>query len=153
MRTAIAGEPARSVAVTTIGLLTLLWGVGYAVLGGSAIVGGIGWLTQPGDDPWTPVITLFGFLPALVVVIGIAFLLVGILGLLAGSGVLRLKQWGRILTFLAAVLAILLGAASLSAYEGATALEIALGVVQILYGILAIVILSMNGPEFTQAQA
>ena len=40
--------------MTTIGLLTLLWGVGYAVLGGSAIVGGIGWLTQPGDDPWTP---------------------------------------------------------------------------------------------------
>ncbi len=39
------------------------------------------------------------------------------------------------------------------AYERATALEIALGVVQILYGILAIVILSMNGPEFTQAQA
>ena len=38
-----------------------------------------------------------------------AFLPLGILGLLAGSGILLRQQWGRILTLILAVLAILLG--------------------------------------------
>ena len=87
------------------------------------------------------------------IVIGVAFVPQGILEMLAGSGVLWRKQWGRILTFIVAVLAILWGVASLGAYTqdaNGNAFFIAFGAIQILYGILAFVVLIQKRGEFSR---
>jgi hypothetical protein len=115
--------------VTVLGLSTLLWGAGYAALGGSAVLAGAGWFVQADKEPWIQVIALGGIIPAFLVVIGLAFLVLGMLGLLAGSGTLARKPWGRILTLILGVLAIVLGLGSLSAYEhGDSFIEIAPGI-------------------------
>jgi hypothetical protein len=151
MSAAAPAGRSKNIAVTVLSLLTLLWGGGNAALGGGLLVGGAGWLAHPGDEPWGPVITLGGIIPALVIAIGVAFLLLGILGLLAGLGLLLRQPWGRILTFIVAVLAVLSGLASLGAYEpGDSSFDIALGAPQVLYGILAFVILIMNGAAFSR---
>jgi hypothetical protein len=82
-------------------------------------------------------------------VIGVAFLLQGVLGMLAGLGVLWHKPWGRIMTFVVAVLAILWGLASLGFYDQG-AIYIAFGAAQLLYGILAFVILIKSGAAFSR---
>jgi hypothetical protein len=143
-------NPSSRVAVTILGLITLLLGGAYAALGGQLILGGAGWLVKPGGDPWVQVIALGGIVPALIILLGIAFLVQGLLGLLAGSGILLRKAWGRILTFILAVLAILLGLVWVS---GGDATDIALGAAQVLYGILAFVILIRKGAEFSRPQA
>lgn len=146
-------HPARSRAVTVAGYGTLLWGVWNAVLGIGAICGGIAWLTHPADDPWWPVITFFGVLPAIVIVIGVAFVLFGVLSVIAGIGVLRRKGWGRILALILAGLAVLTGApALLVGSDGSgTATDIALVVTQLVYGVFALVVLATRGAEFKPA--
>ncbi len=149
MSTAAPEGSSKSVAVTIVGLLTLLFGLAYAGLGGSLVfagadlakrmeggnaAGGFGWLLK--------------LMAEVGVVIGIAFLVSGVLGILAGLGTLSRQQWGRILTFITAALAMLLGLLSLSAYDEG-AVEAVLGAVQLLYGILAFVILIKNGAEFS----
>jgi hypothetical protein len=88
---------------------------------------------------------------ALLVVVGVLFLLLGLLVLLAALGILWRKQWGRILTFLVAALAILLGLLWLSGVQDVVqdATALALGVAQVLYGILALVVLGMNRADFS----
>jgi hypothetical protein len=49
MRTAGPAEPGKSVAVTVIGLLTLLFGVAYAVLGCNLVFAGAFFAIPPGD--------------------------------------------------------------------------------------------------------
>jgi hypothetical protein len=159
MSTAVAG-PRMGVAVTIIGLITMFWGGSYAALGGSFIFGATAMITMhPGDDRggladvdhW--VASMFARLAS---VIGALLLLQGVVGILAGLGVLWRKQWGRIPTFLLAVLAILwgllfVGGAFAGAFEqGATYL--ALGAAQLLYGILAFVVLIQKGTEFSQSR-
>ena len=68
---------------------------------------------------------------------------------LAGLGALLRRQWGRILTLIMSVLAILWGLAALGAYEKGTS-YIAFGAAQILYAVLAFVILVKNGAEFSR---
>jgi hypothetical protein len=138
----------KSVAVTIIGLITLLLGGAYAAFGGFLIFAGASWLGEPRKDPWEQMATLFGILPAFAVLIGVAFLPPGILGLLAGLGVLLRQQWGRILTFLLAVLAILLGLGWVAGSDW-DATDIALGAAQVLYGILAFVTLIVRSAEFS----
>ena len=157
MNTTTTG-PAKGVAVTVIGLITMGWGASYAILGGSLIFGANAMMTKhPGDqkggladvDHW--VASMFASLGT---VIGALLLLQGVMGILAGLGVRWRKQWGRILTFLLAVLAILwslliIGGAFAGAFEqGVTFL--AVGAAQLLYGILAFVILSKKGTEFSR---
>jgi len=152
MSTDAPAGPGKNVAATVIGLLTLLFGGAYAVAGGQLVWAGASWAEQAGDDPWGPVVTFFGLLPAIVIAVGVAFLLLGLVGLLAGVGVLLRKQWGRVLTFSLAALAVLLGVVWASGGEqGAT--EVALGMAQVLYGILAVVILIKNGAEFSTRRA
>jgi hypothetical protein len=99
----------------------------------------------------TQVVALGGIVPAFIIVFGAAFLLLGILVLLAGVGLLWRKQWGRVLTFILAVVAILLGLAwALGGDQGAR--DVPLGATQILYGILALVILIQKGAEFSRPQ-
>ena len=152
----VATGPGKGVAVAVIGLITMGWGASYAILGGSLIFGANAMMTKhPGDqmggladvDRW--VASMFASLGT---VIGALLLLQGVMGILAGLGVLWRKQWGRILTFLLAVLAILwglliIGGAFAGAFEqGVTFL--AVGAAQLLYGILAFVILSQKNTEF-----
>lgn len=146
----MTANPARSRAVTVAGYGTLLWGVWNAVLGVTAIYSGIAWLTNPGDDPWWPLITLFGLLPVIVIAIGVAFVLNGVLSVIAGIGVLRRKRWGRILALVLAGLAVLTGAPALFvSFDGSgTATDLALVVAQLVYAVFALVVLATRGGEF-----
>ena len=103
MSTVASTGPCKSIAVTLIGLMTILWGGIYAVLGGSMIFAGDAIVTniRP-DDPVGGFAPIFKILASLMIVIGVVLLLQGIPGILAGWGVLLRKQWGRILTFIAA---------------------------------------------------
>jgi hypothetical protein len=152
MTAAGSAEPRKNAAVTIVGLSTLLLGGAYAVLGSFLIVAGAGWAIQAEADPWGPVVTLLGFIPAFLLVIGIASLSLGIFGVLAGFGVLLRRAWGRVFAFIQAVLGILCGLAFLSAYDQGAAL-IALGAPQVLYGILALVVLVKDRAEFSRARA
>jgi hypothetical protein len=111
MNIAAPAGPGKSVAVTAIGLLTLLWGGAYAALGGSLIFAGSAMANDPAGRG------LLEFLGGMLALFGGAFLLQGVPMMLAGLGVLLRQQWGRILTFLMAVLAIVWGLASLGAYD------------------------------------
>jgi hypothetical protein len=73
----------------------------------------------------------------------------GMLGLLAGVGVFLRKQWGRILAFVLAVLAVLLGLVWLGGGDRDVT-EIALGTAQVLYGILALVVLIRKREAFSR---
>jgi hypothetical protein len=153
MSTAVAG-PGKGVAVTVIGLITMLWGGSYAALGGSLMFGANTMMTKhPGDhvggladvDHW--VASMFAGLAS---VFGAALLLQGVVGILAGLGVLWRKQWGRIVTFILAVLAILWGLLFMSGAFEQGAIFLALGAVQLFYGILAFVILIQKRTEFSR---
>jgi hypothetical protein len=135
--------------VTILGLSTLLLGGAYAAVGGWVIFAGADMLVHPSNDPWIQLATFYGIVPALLIVVGLAVLGLAILGLLAGLGVLLRKQWGRVLTFTVAVLALLLGLLWVVGSDGDTT-DIAIGAVQILYGIPAFVILIVNGAEFSR---
>jgi hypothetical protein len=152
MSTGARTEPGHLGAVTALGVITLLLGVAYAAFGGWAIVDGASWFAlPPSQEPMTQVVALGGIVPAFIIVFGAVFLLLGILVLLAGVGLLWRKQWGRVLTFILAVVAILLGLAwALGGDQGAR--DVALGATQILYGILALVILIQKGAEFSRPQ-
>src|ERR1700730_5571553 len=117
MSTTATARPSKSVAVTIIGLLALLFGIGDAALGSNFIFGGAADEKRLEHDPAGGFAFLLQILAGLVIVVGVAFLLTGVLGMVAGLGVLWRKPWGRILTFLAAVLAVLWGLASLSFYN------------------------------------
>jgi hypothetical protein len=72
-------------------------------------------------------------------------------GLLAGLGVLWRKQWGRILTFILAILAVIVGLLLLNANmqdAGGDGALISFGAAEILFGILASVSLIKHGAEF-----
>jgi peptidoglycan/LPS O-acetylase OafA/YrhL len=81
--------------------------------------------------------------------LGAAFLPPALLGLLAGWGVLRRRQWGRALAFVLAALALLLGLLWVCGGNGEP-VDLALGGVQILYGIFATVVLTRRGAEFSR---
>jgi hypothetical protein len=144
-------RPSKTVAVTVIGALTLFLGGYCAAFGGWAIFAGADWFAHPSKEPLVQVIALGGIVSALIIVFGAVFLLLGILALLAGLGVLWRKQWGRILAFIVAAVAILLGLVWVGGSDQEV-FDIAVGAVQILYGILAFVVLIMNGVEFSRPQ-
>ena len=143
MSTLALARPSKSVAVTVLGLSTLLWGGAYAAWGGyfifegAAVLGHL-WATAPVDGDFQRSFA------HLAVVVGVVILLRGVLGLLGGLGVLMRKQWGRLLTLIVAVLAIWGGLHSLGGRYPAIATA------QLLYGILAFVVLRKNSAEFSR---
>jgi hypothetical protein len=155
MSTTVPTGASKSVAVTVIGLITLLCGGGYAALGGNFILGGAAWFVQPDPDMGVVLGAWLTLGAAFLVVVGVLFLLFSSVVLLAALGVLWRKQWGRILTFIVAVLAILLGLLCLGGVQDVIqdATVLALGVAQVLYGILALVILSMKRADFSGPRA
>jgi hypothetical protein len=145
MTTAVAG-PGRSAAVAAVGWLTVAWGVAYAVAGVSLLLDapeaarvervrshGWGWLVD------VAVVILYG--------IGVASLLLGALGVAAGAGVLSRRRRGRLLAFWAAALALLFGVLWVWLGE-LDAIDLGLGLGQVLYGATVIVVLAKNGAEF-----
>jgi hypothetical protein len=148
----VAGEPNKSVAVTVIGLLTMLWGGAHIALGLFCYLPGDRWENQAWG--FAPVHWIAG--DAYASNVGTAFGLQGILGILAGSGVLLRLPWGRILTFLVAIVASLWALDAVDAYrhqendyQWKTAV-LPFAAVQVLYGILALVILIKNGAAFSE---
>jgi hypothetical protein len=98
------------------------------------------------------------FALAILLVAGVVFLMQGVAGMLAGSGVLLRRQWGRIVTFILAVPTILWGSLCLLVSwggpdEGWSVFHAACGTALILYGIFALIILIKNGPEFSRRLA
>ncbi len=138
--------PGKSGAVTAVGLLTLLLGAGYAALGAWFVVAGASWAAQASNNPWGPFITLFGALPALIVLLGVAFLVQGAVGSLAGLGCLGGRSWGRPLALVFAALAALWGLLALAATDRGAA-EVAFGAANLLYAALAFLVLLTSGAE------
>ena len=154
MSAAAPEGPSKNVALTVIGLMTILWGVAHAVLGSCLILSGdtVDNNLRP-DDPAGGLAPLLRIMAGLMIMIGVVVLLLGVPGMLAGFGVLWRKQWGRILAFVFAVLVIMVGLLALSAYNrdaAGNATFIAFGAAEILYGILALVVLIMNGVAFVR---
>jgi hypothetical protein len=141
--------PNHTTGVTAVGLVTLLFGLAYGALGGSLVFVGDA-LAEPlrkGDQAGGLAVGLW-LVGVVASVAGALFLAQGVLGLLAGWGVLGRKPWGRVLALILAALAVLWGLLSLGAYaKGAT--YIVLGAAQLLYGTLAFIILIRSGQEFS----
>jgi hypothetical protein len=154
MSNAALARPAKSVVLMVLGLITLLLGGAHVALGVCLILVGEA-LARPlrEGDPEGGLAVVVWLAGALMTALGVAFVPQGILEMLAGLGVLLRKQWGRILTFIVAVLAILWGLACLGAYKQDTAANtvfLASGAAQILYGILVFVVLIQKRTEFSQ---
>jgi hypothetical protein len=140
----------KKVAVTGIGLITVLWGGAHAIMGGMLVFASTTWDKDiPPDDPVGGFAFLLQIVAALATAIGIAFLVQGVLGVAAGWGVVLRKQWARIVTLVLAGLFILWGLLALSAYEQGVS-NIAFGGAQVLYGIVALFILIKDRAEFSR---
>jgi len=96
------------------------------------------------------VIALGGIVPGFIIMFGIFFLPPGILALCAGAGVMMRKPWGHMLTYVVAIIAITLGLIWAIGSDQDLP-HIAVGAAQILYGILAVVVLTVNCAEFLPA--
>jgi hypothetical protein len=130
MSTAPPVRSSRSTAVTVVGCLTILWGAEYLVAGCSLIYAAT-------KVAWAWVGQL------LVIIIGTASLLMGLFAILAGIGTLYRTIWGRVLAMVTAVIAVLMGILFIWGGKQDVA-GIALGSVQIVYGIGTIMVLSRN---------
>jgi hypothetical protein len=159
MSIAAAARPSKHVAVTAIGVITLLWGAAHAVLGGWLVwVGYVCFavLGRPADprDPWAqgfaPLVQFFALIGGMIcTALGVVSLLQGVSGLVAGWGVLGRKPWGHIPTCILAGLALPWGLLLLWLGASDSATYVALGAAEILYGLLAVVILIKYGREFS----
>jgi hypothetical protein len=135
-----AARSGKSGAVTAIGLATLVVGSGYSILGVCLLFAGTDMAARLGQDPAGGLGPLLQILAGFLTVLGGVFVAQGVPGMLGGWGVLLRRSWGRILALLLAALAVLWGLVFLVISQG-DAILIALGAVQILYGILAFVVL------------
>src|SRR5262249_18447151 len=150
MSTEIAIRPHKSLAVTIVGIATLLLAAAYTFLGIVFVYAGVhAASTLPEDDAapnWAPDLRIVS---GIVAVIGALLVVPGVLGVAGGLGVLFRKQWGRVLTFLVAAVAILWGVVFVTLSDpGATLLG--LGVAQIVYGVAAMAVLIRKGAEFSR---
>jgi len=150
MNTTFATRPHKSLAVTVVGLATLLLGVGYTILGCVFIYSGVhAAQTLPDDDAtqgWGP---FLAFVSGIVALIGVLFVAPGVVGIAAGAGVLYRKSWGRVLTFLIAAVAIVWGVAFVAISDHGGTL-IAFGVAQIVYGVAAVVVMFTRSEDFAR---
>ena len=142
-------ESGRSLAVSVVGWVTLLFAVGYAVAAGALLFIGVAIVTADELAKPTGWEFLGWILAAIVAVVGVLFAIQAGLTVPAGLGVILRRGWGRILTFIVASLAMLWGAAFI-AVTTADSLYLALGLAQIAYGLFAILVLATNGDEFRE---
>src|SRR4051812_8203704 len=97
--------PRHKAIVTFVGVLTLLAGAAYAVLGGTLAFAGGHAVADLRDDDAGGMGFLLRFVAGLVTAVGVALLVQGALGVLGGLGVLLRKPWGRAVALVVAVLA------------------------------------------------
>jgi hypothetical protein len=145
MTSTLPATTGKSVATSLIGLMTLLWGGVHAALGASFLLVWTDLL--PLDTDLSDRITIQRGV-AYLALFGVLFLVLGILAVAGALGLFSRKPWGRILTLIVAVLAISSGLC-LDAVVPPTsgvrdATDISFAVAQVVYGILAFAILSMN---------
>jgi hypothetical protein len=150
----------KGLAVALVVLCNLIWGWGYALVGAYLILVWADWLPIISDDLLpreltdlplrimdiqiaTPAGPMRGL--TLVALTGVLYLLFGILASLAALGLIWRKPWGRVMTFLVAVLAVSISMRFIFPIEITTSFR--LQVAQILYGILAYAVLSGNPGE------
>lgn len=116
-----AGPPVRPTGVTLAAIYLIVMGVLTSLVGGCATVGGAAF-GQIGSG--TTSSGPFGALGAILAGIGIFILILGIVGIVAGAGVLGGKSWGRwlgiIISVIFAILLVLGGVTSLTATNGMT---------------------------------
>ena len=168
MSNAPSAARGKSVAVALVALCTQIWGWGYALVGGYLILVWADWLPGVLDDllpgelhdlpnritsmriTTTPVDYVRNEI--FWVVFGILFVIFGIMANLATLGLYWRKPWGRIVTFLVAVLAISIVLVPICSEETFISpiqitANIPLQIAQVLYGILAFAVLSMSPGE------
>lgn len=130
-------------AVTWIGVLSLITGVGQAIIGLCLLQGGRA-LAVPTDP-------IQGFLLQLsrdmLIASGVLLLLQGAAGMVAGTGVLQRKPWGLVLAAILAILSLLWAGPLLFSIQTDAGLGI-LGAVQAAYSIAVLVILFRHRAEF-----
>ena len=147
----MAAERNTSVAVTVVGLTTMLWGGAQITLGAFCDLPGNNWMSG-GAGGFAPVRWIVGEASG----VGSALVLQGIVAMLAGLGVLLRLQWGRVLTFIVAMVAVLwaLDAVDATQHQGddyqCKTVLIPFAAIQVLYGVLAFVILIRNGAAFAE---
>jgi hypothetical protein len=146
-------KPNKTNMVTILGWATFLWGGAHVVLGVFCDLPGDHWATT-GAVGITPVQWIAG--DAFDSNVGIAFAFQGILGILAGAGILLRLCWGRVLTLIVAGVAILWAVESLNAvitqpfdYEWWMAL-IPFAAVEVLFAFFAIRTLVKNRAVFSE---
>lgn len=149
MRTAHPEGPSGGRLVTAVGLLTLLAGGLYAVVGGLLIAAGADADRRLEGDPAGGFGWLLQILAAFTAAVGVAALLVGVIGVVAGWGVLSRRPWARVLTLVVAALATVAGVGWVVGGEP-DATDFAVGAGHFLYGTFALVVLARNGAEFAR---
>jgi hypothetical protein len=138
----------KNVATIAIVVMTLVLGSAYAFEGGYLLLVAADFLPgEPGDlseriifalDPALAFLTFFGVL----------FLVFGIMALLGALGLFWQKQWGRLLIYTVAVLAMALGLCWLKVGPWIRDVDsVPLGLAQVLYGAAVLAILSINSVE------
>lgn len=135
--------PRRSVAVTIGGAITVLDGLVYTVLGASLLLAGQAMATASAGG-WEALLELLG---GMLAIFGAVFVLQGMPMVVAGIAVLYRRRWGEVMTLVMAVIAVLWGVVALSAYAKGTGYVI-FGACQMVYAILAFVLLTKHGAEF-----
>ena len=145
MNTGASARQGSSVAVTVIGLLTVLVG-GWWMVTGIVVLAGWANMSAAEAGGWGPLLQVLGIFLAF---LGVALFLSGVPAVLAGMGVLGRKAWARVLAFVVAALAILWGLMYLGNSD-LTPGSIALGAGQVLYGVATMVVLAGAGAEFSR---
>lgn len=138
----------RNVMVPIAGTLILVIGAAHALLGGQLTYSGAAALRDLQSDPAGGFGPLLQIVAGFVAAVGFALLAQGALGMAAGLGVLRRRQWGRVMGIVLAVLAVLWGLLFVSALEGGIGMT--LGAVHVLVGAFVLVVLIREGREFSR---
>jgi hypothetical protein len=148
-------------ATIAVGCLTIAWGIRYVYLGIQLINSGY---ESSIDKHFVSegMAAFFELMRIRMIEFGIIFLLQGIFGFTAARGVLLGRQWGRILTFLVAILAIYWGWHRIDLHQSDLEFRgghfqkediklYAIGAFEILYGIFAFLALIIWRKEFSRS--
>lgn len=155
----LGGFPQRSGAVTAAAVLSFVFGGLHVLCGGlmgfvaAALASGEeqfrrdfkeGFGQQPPDNmSWDE---FFEFMTWVLGVFVVVALIVGILSIIAGIGVIKRSNWGRVLALIVAVLAILMGVlAGIGAVQQPDAVIWAITLIYFAYGVVLFILLLSGG--------
>jgi hypothetical protein len=119
-------------------------GLTHTATGGAFVFGGTMVSTNQSGENWDLFLKIVG---AMVAALGVFFTLLGLLMTAGGWGVFRRHQWGRVVTFVLALITLLWGFSIMVVNVG-SAFNILYGLYLMVYGAMAIVILFKRSKEF-----